>query len=152
MSENIENNIPSQMDLFWIESIKGLSKDSLRSMEEGAKGLLTACSLLVTVYIYIISNYLNSQNHFEFSSIVLFCLPIFFFILSIFSSIMVLYPSKYQVNLYSPLQCKKTLEKIGRRNCRWMRWALILLIFGSMTLTIVIALALLNAELLFLSQ
>ncbi len=152
MSENIEDNIPSKMDLFWIESIKGLSKDSLRSMEGGAKGLLTACSLLATVYIYVISNYFNTQIHFEFCSIVMFCLPIFFFILSIFSSIMVLYPNKYKVNLYSPLQCKKTLEKIGRRNSRWLRWALILLIFGGVTLAIVIAISFLNAEVLILYQ
>lgn len=138
MNENIEDNIPSAMDLHWIESFKNLSKSSIKAMEEGAKGLLTACSLLVTVYIFFISSYLKISIRYEFWDIVLYCLPILLLILSIITGAMVFYPNEYKVNLYSPQKCKKIIEHIGERKKKWMRWSLILLALGGITLILVI--------------
>ena len=149
--DEIIDDVPSEMELYWIQCLKDLSKESIKSLDEGAKGILTASSLILTVYIFLISSLIkNNITFINSTSIAISLSPILFLIFAIISSVWIFYPDNNKVNFYSAKDSKNALEKISRRKSSWMKFSLFLLFLGVISLALIIFFIILNKSIAYI--
>ena len=98
---------PSAMDRFWLETARNAAKESIRSLEEAAKQLITVTSLTQGIYFAAISfsdlkRALVVQDEKGWLLVLLFASPIIFWLISLGYAILVFTPETYKTNLQSP--------------------------------------------------
>jgi len=124
------DEIPSETDLLWISRIRKLSEDSLKTLEEGAKSIMTGCTLFITVYAFILSE-AQDKSRVATNAPLVFAAPLVFLALSMISAVLVVLPlRRYETNEGSVTGAKDAwLDIAGRKY--WALWiALIFLTLG----------------------
>jgi hypothetical protein len=107
----------SSLDKFWLEAARGTVKESIGSLEEAAKQLITAVTLLQGIYFAAISfsdvkKTIDVQGTFGWLRILLFVAPIIFWLICLILAVKVFKPETYKTNLSSPDLAKETLTNI----------------------------------------
>ena len=108
---------PSAMDRFWLETARNAAKESIASLEEAAKQLITVTSLTQGIYFAAISfsdlkKALVVQDQQGWLLVLLFASPIVFWLISLGYAIRVFTPETYKTNLQSPDLAREMLQEI----------------------------------------
>jgi len=133
----------TSIDKFWLETGEFLIKESIPSLENAAKQLISITSILQTIYFAAIS-FSNLQK--EIASIeqykiivsIIFISPIVCWIVAIAFATLVFIPQSYQTNLKSPTSNERLFLQIAERKHQSLHRAHIWLLLGFFFLLVVL--------------
>jgi hypothetical protein len=128
---------PDHIQSLWLEQGKDIIKGALTKQEEAARQLITITTLLQGIYFAAISfsdlkKALMVQQHHGVilaALIMLFAIPIIFWLISLSFSMRVIVPVTRLTNLYSPDLISATFYEAvdyKQRNLYYAQWSLIL--------------------------
>jgi hypothetical protein len=135
----------TELDEFWLETARTAVRESVASLEEAAKQLIGAVTLVEGIYFAAISfsdlkEALAVQDLKGWFLVLLFVSPIVFWLISLAYAVRVFAPQTYRTNLQSPDLAKEMLMKMVAYKHQQLRraHAALLLGFGLMMANIVI--------------
>jgi hypothetical protein len=125
----------SSLDKFWLDAAREANKDSIGSLEEAAKQLITAVTLLQGIYFAAISfsdvkKTMDVEGNFGLLRILLFIGPIILWLICLILAVQVFKPETYSTNLSSPDLAKETLTAIVQYKKKRLDQAYLALLFG----------------------
>jgi hypothetical protein len=131
----IPGAVVSSLDNFWLETARGSVKESIGSLEEAAKQLITAVTLLQGIYFAAISfsdvkKAMDVEGVLGWLRILLFVAPIILWLACLILAVQVFKPETYTTNLSSPDLAKETLMKIVRYKKEKLDQAYLMLLIG----------------------
>ena len=123
----------TERDEFWLETARTAVKESLASLEEAAKQLIGAVTLVEGIYFAAISfsdlrKVMAVQGMEADFRILLFVSPIVLWLICLFFAVRVFTPETYRTNLSSPQLAEEFYrEMVGykHRNLKRAYWALL---------------------------
>ncbi len=146
----VQGEALTPLDRFWLDTTRGVVKESVGAHEEAAKQLIAITSFAQTIYFAAISfsdlkrgiTTLTPAEQWLAAAVLAF--PLVFWIVSLFFAIRVFVPETYRTNLNSPELAQEAYEQIVSYKHRQLRRAQSLLVAGFilLLLTIVVYLAL----------
>ncbi len=118
--ENIENGLPlSNEDKIWLERMKNLTTDSIKSVEEAAKQLIAMITVMQGIYAAVLAfSGIKRIPEDNLIAALFYALPIVLWLLSLFFALNVFKSRKYQHYSNSPDSCKETFNKIANYKYR----------------------------------
>lgn len=124
----------TDLDDFWLQTARGMVKESIASLEEAAKQLISAVTLVEGIYFAAVSfsdlrKVMAVQGTDAWLRIILFISPIVFWLICLFFAVRVFTPETYKTNLSSPDLAKKAYnDAVGHkhRNLKRAYWALLI--------------------------
>jgi hypothetical protein len=128
---------PDHIHSLWLEQGKDMIKGALTKQEEAAKQLITITTLLQGIYFAAISfsdlkkalMVQQLQGVILTTLVMLFAIPIIFWLISLIFSMRVIVPVTRLTNLYSPDLISEAFNKAvdhKQRNLYYAQWSLIL--------------------------
>lgn len=140
MNENDEIIEPisfvTDIDEFWVKTIRDITGESIKRIEEAAKQLIAIVSVLQAIYFAAISfselKNLSFHNPWSF----LFICPIAIWIISLSLAVTVFMPRTYSTNLESPSMSEKTFKEMVKFKQRQLWYAYCVLVAGFIVLII----------------
>ena len=149
MSEGDEEPIMggslTKLDRFWLETAQGVAQDSVGALEEAAKQLISVTSLLQAIYFAAISfsdlkESLAAEYEVNWLLVLLFVLPIIFWLASLGFAVRVFKPETYKTNLSSPDLARSMYGEMVAYKHRQLRRAHLFLVLGFLPLVVNIVL------------
>ena len=139
------------LDRFWLDTTRGVVKESISAHEEAAKQLIAITSFAQTIYFAAVSfsdlkkGIVTLPPVEQWLVAVVLAFPLVFWIVSLFFAIRVFVPETYHTNLNSPELAREAYEQIVSYKHTQLRRAQLLLVAGfvPLVLTIVVYLAVL---------
>jgi hypothetical protein len=122
----------SELDEFWLETARTAVKESIATLEEAAKQLITAVTLVEGIYFAAVSfrDLRGAMAGAEtWWRIILFVSPIVIWLVCLFFAVRVFTPEIYTTNLCSPDLAEQVYGQIAaykHRNLKRTHWALLL--------------------------
>ena len=127
MNEEITGKPPRQEDVFWKTTILEMAKESISSIEEGAKHLIAAASFLEGVYFHAISFadlkiMFGSVKYFNYHWLLvsLFSLPVLLWFMVIGCATMALMTKAYTVHPEEPEDARRVIEDMANAKQDWL--------------------------------
>ena len=122
----------TDLDEFWLEIARGTVKESISSLEEAAKQLISAVTLVEGIYFAAVSfsdlrKVTAVQGTDAWLRVLLFVSPIVIWLICLFFAVRVFTPETYRTNLSSPELAEGVYkEMVGykHRNLKRAYWAL----------------------------
>jgi hypothetical protein len=123
----------TELDEFWLETARTAVRESVASLEEAAKQLIAAVTLVEGIYFAAISfsdlrKVMAVQGPEAWLRILLFVSPIVLWLVCLFFAVRVFTPKNYKTNLSSPElaeQLYRELVGYKHRNLKRAYWALL---------------------------
>jgi len=123
----------TELDEFWLETARTAVRESVASLEEAAKQLIGAVTLVEGIYFAAISfsdlrKVMAVQGPEAWLRILLFVSPIVLWLVCLFFAVRVFTPKNYDTNLSSPQLAERLYrEMVGykHRNLKRAYWALL---------------------------
>ncbi|HPS92236.1 MAG TPA: hypothetical protein PKV33_08770 [Methanothrix sp.] len=123
----------TDQDEFWLETARTSVRESVASLEEAAKQLIAAVTLVEGIYFAAISfsdlrKVMAVQGPEAWLRILLFVSPIVLWLICLFFAVQVFTPRSYETNLSSPQlaeQLYRELVGYKHRNLKRAYWALL---------------------------
>lgn len=112
----------TELDRFWLDTTRGMVKESVASLEEAAKQLIGAVTLVEGIYFAAISftdlrALTVADGTGSWLRIILFISPILVWLVCLIFAVMVFTPEIYKTNLGSPDLAKEVyLEIVGYKH------------------------------------
>jgi hypothetical protein len=133
--QEIPGAFVSSLDNFWLDTARGAVKESIGSLEEAAKQLITAVTLLQGIYFAAISfsdvkKAMDVEGVFGWLKILLFVSPIILWLICLVLAVKVFKPETYKTNLSSPDLAKETLMMIVQYKKAKLDQAYLMLLIG----------------------
>ncbi|HII06834.1 MAG TPA: hypothetical protein HA349_05850 [Methanotrichaceae archaeon] len=135
----------TKLDRFWLETAQGAAKESVTSMEVAAKQLISVTSLLQAIYFAAISfselkGSLVAEDAVGWLLVLLFVLPIVFWLASLGFAVRVFKPETYKTNLSSPDLARQMYEGMVAYKHEQLQRAHLFLLLGFVPLVVNIVL------------
>ena len=123
----------TELDEFWLDTARTAVKESVASLEEAAKQLITAVTLVEGIYFAAVSwsdmqKVMAASGSEAWLTIALFVSPIVLWLFCLFFAVRVFTPEIYKTNLSSPEMAEQFCRKMVRykhRNLKRAYWALL---------------------------
>ncbi len=115
---------------FWREMARTLIRESITSVDETAKQVVTAAGVLAGLYFNAIAFGDLRGAVKGFGELWPYLLPIVFLLGSLFFALFVFLPSSYRVNLHSSHGARQVYERVVRRKLLHLRLAAAFLLLG----------------------
>lgn len=143
--EPVRGGSLTRLDRFWLETAQGAAKESVTALEEAAKQLISVTSLLQAIYFAAISfsevkGGLASEGAVGWMLLLMFVLPIVFWLISLSFAVRVFKPETYKTNLSSPDLAQKMYGDMVAYKHRQLRRAHLFLVLGFVPLVVNIVL------------
>jgi len=132
----------TDLDLFWLEIARGIVKESIGSLEDAARQLITAVTLVEGIYFAAVS--LSDVRKVMAGAgqavwgVLLFTTPIILWLICLIFAISVYTPESYRTNLRSPDLAKEVYQEIVAYKHRMLRRAHFALLIGFIPVIIAI--------------
>lgn len=138
-SQVLSSTQASNLDTFWIETMRKLTQGSTTSIEDAAKQMIAIISLLQTIYFAAVSfSNLKSTLSLKDPLIFLFLSPIALWLGSLALAILVFIPRRYDTNLESPSRSASTFNDIVSFKQKMLFYSYIVLVAGFLMLLVCI--------------
>lgn len=119
VQEEIQGELLSSQDRFWLDTVQGLTSSSITSIEEAAKQIISLVTLLQGIFFAVLTMgdlktklaELLGSNAFWYL-LILIIIPLGCWVLSLWLSVLVFLPKSYSVNLSSPDLSRETFFEI----------------------------------------
>jgi len=126
--------LPTDADIFWIETAQKSTAAGVDALEEGAKQIITTASLLQGIYFAAVSfsdvkKAINFASPWSWFFLLLLILPAIIWAISCVFALKVFTPRKYDTNFSSPELCKRCFVSMVQEkyiNFRRAQWVLVL--------------------------
>jgi p-aminobenzoyl-glutamate transporter AbgT len=123
----------TELDEFWLETARTVVRESVASLEEAAKQLIGAVTLVEGIYFAAISfsdlsKVMAVQGTEADLRILLFVSPIILWLVCLFFAVRVFTPKTYKTNLSSPQLAEQLYQELvsyKHRNLKRAYWALL---------------------------
>lgn len=123
----------TDLDEFWLETARTAVKESIGSLEEAAKQLITAVILVEGIYFAAVSfsdlkKAMAVAGLDAWLRVLLFVSPIVIWLICLFFAVRVFTPENYKTNLRSPTLAEQVYREIvgyKHRNLKRAYWALL---------------------------
>jgi hypothetical protein len=123
----------TELDEFWLETARTAVRESVASLEEAAKQLIGAVTLVEGIYFAAISfsdlrKVMAVQGTEADLRILLFVSPIILWLVCLFFAVRVFTPKTYKTNLSSPQLAEQLYQELvsyKHRNLKRAYWALL---------------------------
>ena len=123
----------TELDEFWLETARSAVRESIASLEEAAKQLIGAVTLVEGIYFAAVSfsdlrSVMAVQGTEANFRIVLFVSPIILWLVCLFFAVSVFTPETYKTNLSSPELAEQLYQELvsyTHRNLKRAYWALL---------------------------
>ena len=103
--------------------------DSVKSVEETARQIITVAGILEGLYFHAIS-FSDIRESMSGANLAWFSLPMVLLLLSLAGAFMVFFPERYQINILSSTGSQATYEHIVQSKVTVMRIAAVFLLLG----------------------
>lgn len=126
--EKIYDSPPSEPeDEFWLDQGKKMIEDSMRSVRDAAKSLMTGLGLLKTIYLGILgfADFIPARLPQFYKS--LFIVPLLFWLFALYHCLLVMMTKRLTINLHSPDNIRSQSGKIlmeKQKSLQWAFWSL----------------------------
>lgn len=130
--------LPEETRSFWREIGKNMIHESIGTIDETSKQLVTVTAILEGLYFNAIA---FSSLHGKVSSpwaFALYLLPIGLFLISLTAALLVFFPSSYQLNIHSSEAAQLVYERVVKRKLLFLRVAAAFLVLGIVSLFVVV--------------
>lgn len=114
---------------FWRETGRELVRDSIKTIDEAARQIITVAGILEGLYFHAIS-FSDIRATLTDVKIIIFMLPLVLLTTSLFVAFIVFFPENYRINILSSTGSKETYENILRGKMRFTRLSAILLVLA----------------------
>lgn len=138
----VQGEALDELDTFWPELAREMTKESIKALEEAAKQMITIASLSQTVYFAAISfsDLKKALGQIapgaQFGLVALLALPLLFWVVSLACAIRVFTPETYQTNLQSAEATRGTFLRIVAAKQRHLAHAHHALVLGFVPLVV----------------
>ena len=110
-NEEVHDSPPSDpLNPFWLDQGKKMLEESLPSIREAAKSLMTGLGLLTSVYLAILGFADFVPKGLAWTYKILFFVPLLFWFLALHSCLSVMMTKEYDINLHSPDDIREKSE------------------------------------------
>jgi hypothetical protein len=125
-------------DEFWLEHGKKMLEESIGSVRDAAKSMMTGLGLLKGIYLGILgfADYIPKTMPIYLKS--LFIIPLIFWLVALYHCMQVLMTKRLYINIHSPDDIRQKSENVLLEKQASLHWA-----YGSLSLGIIAALLLL---------
>ena len=114
---------------FWRETGRELVRESIKSLDETARQIITVAGILEGLYFHAIS-FSDIRGAVSGSSTWLYLLPLVILLISLVSAFAVFFPDRYRINILSSTGSQAIYEAIVSSKLLAMRIAAVFLILG----------------------
>lgn len=114
---------------FWRELGRGLVSESIKTVDETARQIITVTGLLEGLYFHAIS-FSDLRSQLTGLDKLIYIAPLALLLVSLVAAFAVFFPDRYRVNIFSSTGSKETFEAIVRSKLFAMRVAAAFLILG----------------------
>ena len=136
-SQALSSTQASNLDKFWIETMRKLTQGSTTSVEDAAKQMIAIISLLQTIYFAAVSfSNLKTALNLKDPLVFLFLSPIALWLVSLAIAILVFIPRRYDTNLESPSRSASTFNDIVSFKQKMLFISYIVLVAGFLMLLV----------------
>ena len=97
---------------FWRDTAKGLLGESIKSIEETAKQIIGVAGILEGLYFHAIAYSDIREQLGGVGPLLLYLLPLLFWLVSLLAALLVFFPSAYESNISSWRESKAAFERI----------------------------------------
>lgn len=118
---------------FWKENAKNLVSESIATVEEVAKQLITVNSALEAVYFTAIT-FSDIKGNLTYLTGAIYLSPVLLWLLSLVFAVLVLSPKKYAININSSSDSKERFIEIVTRKYLMLKWSELFLILSFVAL------------------
>jgi hypothetical protein len=116
---------------FWRETGRELVKESIKTIDETARQIITVAGILEGLYFHAISfSDMRQQGALAGGTLVIYTLPLALLVFSLITAFIVFFPEHYRLNILSSTGSKAAYEEIIKKKLLYMRLAAVLLILG----------------------
>ena len=133
----VQGQRPAPLDQFWLNFARGMARESVGALEDGAKEIIRLTSLLQGIYFAALTFIRDSlvidvttQCLPKWPFAILILAPILFWLLSLVFALKVFIPKTYDTNFESPIIAKDTCQSIIAEKHKQLKRAHLLLLFG----------------------
>ncbi len=123
---------------FWRENAQRLVGESIPTIEEVAKQLITVNSILEGIYFAAIT-FSEIKPVLTASVAAIYLAPILFWLLSLIFAVLTLSPKSYAININSSQDAKDRYSEIVSRKYRWLTLSEVFLILSFVALFMAVA-------------
>jgi len=130
-NEKIYESQPSKpMDSFWLKQGEKMFEDSLPSIREAAKSLMTGLGVLKGIYLGILgfSDFVPKAASWTLKG--LFILPLLFWLLALYCCLCVMMTKAHSINLHSPESIRQICELTLKEKQNYLLCAFVMLAVG----------------------
>ena len=114
---------------FWRETGRELVKESIKTIDETARQIITVAGILEGLYFHAIS-FSDIRGVLAGGTLVIYTLPLALLVLSLITAFIVFFPEHYRLNILSSTGSKAAYEDIIKKKLLYMRLAAVLLVLG----------------------
>ncbi len=118
---------------FWKENAKNLVSESIATVEEVAKQLITVNSALEAVYFTAIT-FSDIKGNLTYLTGVIYLSPVLLWLLSLVFAVLVLSPKNYAININSSSDSKERFIEIVSKKHLMLKWSELFLILSFVAL------------------
>lgn len=114
---------------FWRETGRELVRESIKSIDETARQVITVAGILEGLYFHAIS-FSNIRGQMVDGAIYIFLAPLVLLMVSLVAAFSVFFPERYRINILSSQGSQATYEAIVKSKLLAMRVATVFLLLG----------------------
>ena len=116
---------------FWRQTGRELVKESIKTVDETARQIITVTGILVGLYFHAISfSDIRQDGALSGGTLLIYILPLALLVFSLVAAFLVFFPERYRINILSSAGSQKVYEDIVRNKLFFMRLAAVLLMLG----------------------
>lgn len=130
---------------FWKENAKNLVSESIATVEEVAKQLITVNSALEAIYFTAIT-FSDIKGNLTYFAGAIYLFPVLLWLLSLVFAVLVLSPKNYAININSSSDSKERFNEIVTKKYLMLRWSELFLILSFIALFAALAYYLMAAS------
>jgi len=128
----IDTTLPEIMD-FWRENGRDIVKQSIESLDQAAKQILTVAGILEGLYFNAIA-FSDLRGQVDGWLLGVYVAPIILLLITIFASLTVFLPETYRINMANWRDCKAKFESISKSKLFAVRSASVGLVLSILSL------------------
>jgi hypothetical protein len=128
----------AELRIYWSDLAKKIHGNSLDSIENASKQLISTAGILIGLYSSVLGFSDLDKSNLPLHSIVLYCLPLFFWLISLASAVLVFWHSSHNLYLNQSAQIKREFDNILNGKQRLLQVAGLFLVAGVLFIVLVV--------------
>lgn len=137
-SSDSPDPLPEEARSFWREMGKDMIQESLRTIDDTSKQLVTVAAILEGLYFHAIT-FSNLRGKVPGNwYLVLYLLPIGLLLISLSAALLVFFPNSYRLNIHSSEAARLVYKRVVQRKLLFLKVSAAFLVLSIISLFVVV--------------